>query len=153
MGEAAIDGRNMDGRAARLACRSGRVPGARFCDEHEWERAARGADDRGFASGDRLDPGSANIDATYGRVSSAYGPDPVGSYPQSDSPFGLYDTVGNAYEMTVSPHTSGALWARGGAFFFSAFGARVDNRTEIPADFRDSRTGFRVCATWPPPGQ
>ncbi len=129
---------------------SKRVPGARFCNEHEWERAARGADDRDFATGDRLDPNSANISTTYGRVSSAFGPDPVGSYPQSESPFGLYDTVGNAYELTVSPHDAGAMVARGGAFFFDAFGARIANRNLIPADFRHSTVGLRVCATWPP---
>src|SRR5262249_55828331 len=65
---------------------TGRVPGARLCSEEEWERAGRGADDRHFPHGDRLAPTDANIDETrlVGR-----GPDEVGSYPQSGSPFGV----------------------------------------------------------------
>ena len=132
--------------------RTRRVPGARLCDEHEWERAARGADDRAFAGGDRLDPNEANISTTYGRVGAAFGPDPVGSYPQLQSPFGLYDTVGNAYELTVAAHKSDIAVARGGAFFYDAFASRIANRFELPASFRHSTVGLRVCATWPPPG-
>ncbi|MBL9103779.1 MAG: SUMF1/EgtB/PvdO family nonheme iron enzyme [Myxococcales bacterium] len=129
--------------------RSARVPGARLCSEHEWERAARGADNREFATGDRLEPDAANISTTYGRVPSAYGPDPVGSYPQSESPFGLYDTSGNVYEMTVSAHDPNAIVARGGAFFFDSFGSRIANRFPIEPNFRNYAMGLRVCATWP----
>ena len=130
--------------------RSGRVPGARMCNEHEWEYAARGADDRNFASGDRIDSSSANISTTYGKVASAYGPDPVGSYPQSESPFGLSDTAGNVYELTISPHSRELMVARGGAFYFDVFASNIANRFEIPANLRHSTVGLRVCATWPP---
>ncbi len=129
---------------------SGRVPGARMCNEHEWERAARGADNRSFASGDRVDPSSANISTSYGKIASAYGPDPVGSYPQSESPFGLYDTVGNAYEVTVSPYNPSQMVLRGGAYYFDVFGSNIANRFEIPAVLRITTAGLRVCATWPP---
>lgn len=128
---------------------SGRVPGARFCSEHEWERAARGADDRRFSTGNRLDASEANIDRTYGLLASAFGPDPVGSYPQSVSPYGLYDTIGNAYELTVSPYDRKQLNARGGAFYYNEFAGRVANRFEIATSFRHSTVGLRVCATWP----
>ncbi|WP_276082564.1 nSTAND1 domain-containing NTPase [Nannocystis punicea] len=128
---------------------SGRVPGARFCNEHEWERAARGADDRRFSIGEHLEPSEANIDRTYGLLGPAFGPDPVGSYPQSVSPYGLYDTIGNAYELTVSPYDHKQLNARGGAFYYNEFAARVPNRFEIAASFRHSTVGLRVCATWP----
>jgi formylglycine-generating enzyme required for sulfatase activity len=132
---------------------TGRVPGARFCTEYEWERAARGADGRSFAHGARLDPTDANFSATYGRVSSAFGPDPVGSYSHTTTPFGLYDTVGNAYEMTVPQHKPDTMVVRGGAYFYDAWGARADNRFEVGRIFRHSTLGLRVCATWPPPGR
>src|SRR5262249_45269679 len=58
--------------------RTGRVSGARLCNEREWERAARGADDRRFPHGDALMTDDANYDATYGRRTEAFGPDEVG---------------------------------------------------------------------------
>jgi len=131
--------------------RSGRVPGARYCNEHEWERAARGADGRLFASGDAIHPDDANYDETYGKVATAFGPDPVGSYPQTLSPFGLLDTDGNAYEVTVSPHDDSRVMVRGGAYFYAAVQARTTARFDVPASFRDTTLGLRVCATWPSP--
>lgn len=131
--------------------RTGRVPGARYCDEHEWERAARGADERLYASGDELYPADANFDETYGKVATAFGPDSVGSYPQTTSPFGLLDTDGNVYELTVSPHEKGAVKARGGAYFYSSIQARTTVHFDVPAGLRDTTLGLRVCATWPPP--
>ncbi len=129
---------------------SGRLPGARFCEEREWERAARGADGRLYASGDDLRPADANFDETYGKLSAAYGPDPVGSYPHVTSPFGLYDTDGNVHELTVSDHDRERMWVRGGAFFYSATQARTTARFDVPMDLRDPAIGLRVCATWPP---
>ena len=133
--------------------RSGRVPGARFCNEHEWERAARGADERLYASGDELYPQDANFDATYGKVATAFGPDPVGSYPQTLSPFGLLDTDGNVYEVTQSPYDGGVTRARGGAYFYAKIQARTAVHFEVPKGLRDTTLGLRVCATWPSPAQ
>ncbi|HXJ20826.1 MAG TPA: bifunctional serine/threonine-protein kinase/formylglycine-generating enzyme family protein, partial [Polyangia bacterium] len=67
----------------------------RLCDEREWERAARGADKRIFPHGMTLAPTDANFDETYGRDPLAQGPDPVGSYPKSRSPFDIDDMTGN----------------------------------------------------------
>jgi len=75
---------------------------ARLCRESEWERAARGADGRSFALGERVDPQQANYDRTYGRRPGGFGPDAVGSHPASVSPFGLNDMQGNAREVVLS---------------------------------------------------
>jgi formylglycine-generating enzyme required for sulfatase activity len=89
--------------------RTGRLRGARLCDEHEWERAARGADDRRFPHGDKLEPDDATFDETYGRQSGTFAPDEVGSHPASESPFGVLDMVGNVAEWvrSVDPEPHG----------------------------------------------
>ena len=87
--------------AAWLA-KSGKLPGARLCSELEWERAAKGADDREWPHGDDILAGDANFDATYNFDAVSMGPDEVGSYPLSKSPFGIDDMAGNAFEWTIS---------------------------------------------------
>ncbi|MBL9106711.1 MAG: SUMF1/EgtB/PvdO family nonheme iron enzyme [Myxococcales bacterium] len=126
--------------------RTGRVPGARFCGELEWERAARGADGRPFPTGATIGPDDANFDETYGRDFAAMGPDAVGSHPASDSPFGLHDTMGNVFEWTTSAQVSGEKVARGGGFFFGALTGSLMNRALFSADFRDGSLGLRACA-------
>ena len=147
-----ISGMSSKEAAAYLAWldRSGRVPGARFCSEHEWEYAARGADARRFAHGNLLAPEEANVVQTYGRKPTAIGPDPVESYPQSESPFGLFDTAGNVWEMVVSPHQHDVFVARGGSYFHEVWNAAATNRQQIAAEFRDTSVGLRACASLPP---
>ena len=94
---------------------SGRVPGARLCSDWEWERAARGADGRPFTTGTMLSASAANVDVTYGRVSTAFGPDEVGLHPESDSPFGVHDLAGNALEAVASRRPGEPASGRGGA--------------------------------------
>src|SRR5207237_9071692 len=98
----------LDARAyAEWLSRTARVPGARLCNEMEWERAARGADDREFPGGDALRPTDANFDATYGKQPQAFGPDQVGSHPGSRSPFGVDDMAGNVWEWVESSLSRG----------------------------------------------
>jgi serine/threonine protein kinase/formylglycine-generating enzyme required for sulfatase activity len=130
--------------------RSGRVPRARLCTEREWERAARGADDRLFPHGDSLAPDDADFDQTYARAPRAMGPDEVGSHPASRSPFGLDDMAGNVWEWTRSSLGGGAHAARGGSFYFDVNAARVSEREVPEPSFRDVSVGFRVCADLPP---
>jgi formylglycine-generating enzyme required for sulfatase activity len=125
---------------------AGRVPGARLCTELEWERIARGADDRLFPHGDELADDDANFDLTYGRTDGAYGPDEVGSHPESRSPFDVDDLAGNIMEMVASSDGAGGLVIRGGSYYFSAASARSSNRQPIPRSFRDIAIGLRVCA-------
>jgi formylglycine-generating enzyme required for sulfatase activity len=127
---------------------SGRVPGARLCREDEWERAARGADDREFPHGNRLEPDDANHDETYGKDPGAMGPDEVGSHPASRSPFGLDDMAGNAFEWVVSSLAPQGHAARGGSYLHDVSGMQVANRQTPVATYRDASVGMRVCATF-----
>lgn len=129
--------------------RTGRLSGARLCDEQEWERAARGGDDRIFPHGDRLDPDEANFDETYGRVSRAFGPDEVGAHPASESPFGVLDMTGNISEWTRSLWTQGEGLIHGGAWYFDRPTAWIPNRTVVEAGVQDVTIGLRVCASFP----
>lgn len=129
--------------------RTGSVPRARLCHEQEWERAARGADDRRFPHGDRLEPEDAAFDETYGRRKGAFGPDEVGSHPASISPFGLLDATGNVYEWTRSGEAQSEAIIRGGSWYYDSISDLSANRTVVEPQTRDIGTGLRVCADAP----
>jgi eukaryotic-like serine/threonine-protein kinase len=134
-------------RYLRWLRESGRVPGARLCSELEWERAARGADDRAYPHGDDLAPDDANFDLTYGRIDSAVGPDAVGAHPASRSPFGVDDMAGNVLELVRSSVTPQGFVIRGGAYYFNSATCRLTNRNAVWSTFREVTSGIRVCAS------
>ncbi|WXH32754.1 Serine/threonine-protein kinase PknD [Myxococcus stipitatus] len=129
--------------------RTGRVPGARLCDEWEWERAARGADGRSFPHGDYLRPDDANYDETYGRVPGAFGPDEVGSHPASESPFGVHDLTGNVYEWVRSKRGDEEAVIRGGMWYYDSVSNLIVNRTLAVPTTKNMGLGLRVCAEVP----
>jgi serine/threonine protein kinase/formylglycine-generating enzyme required for sulfatase activity len=137
-----------DARAyTRWLSESGRVPGARLCSENEWERVARGADERHYPHGDQLLPDDADFDQTYGQDPRGMGPDEVGSHPASRSLFGVDDLVGNVFEWVENSVSQKPFALRGGAYTFGARTCRIDNRFEAYPTMRNLTVGLRVCVT------
>lgn len=136
----------------------------RLPSEAEWEKAARGCDDaRNFPWGDHFEMNRANTaELGLGRTT------PVDAFPQSASPYGVIDLVGNVFEWTLSkwgknwqeleftyPYRandgreeiegSGARVMRGGSWFNPYPEARVSQRARYLAGSRGSNIGFRIA--------
>jgi formylglycine-generating enzyme required for sulfatase activity len=88
------------------------------------------------------------VDVTYGRNSVAFGPDEVGSHPESDSPFGIHDLPGNALEVVASRRPDEAASGRGGSWYFDIpLSARNTSHEPLEPQTRAVYLGFRICAS------
>jgi formylglycine-generating enzyme required for sulfatase activity len=141
-----VTGISFEDATAYTAWLAGTLAGAHVCREEEWERAGRGADARLYTAGRQLAPSEANFDVTYGARDLAFGPDEVGSHPESASVFGVEDLQGNADELVASGRWGEANAQRGGSWYREAFQQRLDNRFRSVPTTRSIETGFRVCA-------
>jgi formylglycine-generating enzyme required for sulfatase activity len=136
--------------AAWLA-RSGRLPRARLCTDREWERAARGADDRLFPSGDRV-PGrdeACSLATNLGDALHA-GPCAIGTHPASRSPFGVDDMAGSEWEWVAGSSDTAepdrAVNRSGGWRDYGMFLSITNRGTGSITRERIRADGLRVCA-------
>ena len=132
----------------------------RLPTEAEWEYAARAGTDGPYYTGDCLGGDQANLSGKKvlpgcEAFSTSAGPEPVAQYPAN--PWGFYDMLGNAWEMTADwygPYPEGPVTdpkgpeqgehrvIRGGSWHFQAVHARAANRFRAISDI----AGFRLVA-------
>ena len=127
--------------------------------EAEWEYAARGGTTSLYWWGDAPDPNLANTAANQGK-DTWEDTSPVGRFPAN--PFGLYDVLGNVWEMVADCRhptyegapTDGSAWvdkdcdsriARGGAYGSIARGMQSAARAAVGEQFDSMGLGFRLA--------
>jgi len=109
----------------------------RLPNEKEWEYVARAGSADNFWWGNDIGSGKANC-AYCGSKWSNQSTAPVKSFRANA--FGLFDTVGNVWEITQGND----IVARGGAWNFTPKLARTSVRLELSESFRSNYIGFRA---------
>ena len=114
----------------------------------EWEKASRGVDGRLFPWGYHFDPSYCKMRDS--RAGDPH-PEPVGSFPVDESPYGVRDMAGGVCEWCYEWHDEMPTFKvlRGGSWAFGARHCHVASRTGAPPATVSVGYGFRPVVELP----